>query len=612
MLCLRTTEKTEKRSKETVEDKRKVSNVQKTDRSNRKNPVRKWLFSILGGSKIYIVFLTIMQALQGASGVLYALFLRRIVDAAVVHDRAEFFRGLLLTILLVAGQICLRAIIRWLMELSKSTFENLFKERLMDTLLSRDYLCVSAVHSGEWMNRLTNDTVVVANHSVDIIPGLAEMAVKLISALVLIVILEPGFAAILIPGGVVLVLLTLLFRKVLKRMHKKVQEADGRLRIFLQERIGSMLIIRSFAAEAQTRTGTHEKTEEHKAARMKKNRVSNLCNIGFGTAMNGMYLLGVGWCGYGILMGTISFGTLTAITQLITQIQAPFANITGYLPKYYAMLASAERLMEAERFSEDRPDRLSQQEIDRFYAGLLEFGCRDVAFTYLPAAGIADSGFESIDAGSDDKTPTVLKELSFSVKKGEYVAFTGQSGCGKSTALKLLMCVFRPDAGCVFYRDESGTEGVLTAKHRRMFAYVPQGNALMNGSIREVVSFSHPEDAGNDDQLWHALQLACAESFVSELELGLNTVLGERGTGLSEGQMQRLAIARAIFSDAPVLLLDEATSALDTETEKRLLANLREMTDKTVIIVTHRPAVLSICDKALEFSEDGLVEKKAL
>ncbi len=153
---------------------------------------------------------------------------------------------------------------------------------------------------------------------------------------------------------------------------------------------------------------------------------------------------------------------------------------------------------------------------------------------------------------------------------------------------------------------------MLTAKHRRMFAYVPQGNALMNGSIREVVSFAHPENAGNDDRLWHALQLACAESFVLELELGLNTVLGERGTGLSEGQMQRLAIARAIFSDAPVLLLDEATSALDTETEKRLLANLREMTDKTVIIVTHRPAVLSICDKVLEFSEDGLVEKKAI
>ncbi len=604
----------EKRSEETVKDKRKLSNVQQRDIRNGtgKNPAGKWLFSILGGSKIYIVFLTIIHALQGASGVLYALLLRRIVDAAAVHNRTEFFRGLLLTILLVAGQICLRAIIRWLTELSKAAFENLFKERLMDTLLSRDYLRVSAVHSGEWMNRLTNDTVVVAENAVDIIPGLAEMVVKLISALVMIVILEPGFAAILIPGGVLLVLLTLLFRKVLKRMHKKVQEADGSLRIFLQERIESMLIIRSFAAEDQTRTGTHEKAEEHKAARMKKNRFSNFCNIGFGTAMNGMYLFGVGWCGYGILMGTISFGTLTAITQLITQIQAPFANITGYLPKYFAMIASAERLMEAEYFSEDRTDRLSQQETDRFYAELLEFGCRDVDFTYPPAAGIANGGFEGIDAGSGDKTSAVLKALSFSVKKGEYVAFTGQSGCGKSTALKLLMCVFRPDAGCVFYRNESGAEGVLTAKYRRMFAYVPQGNALMHGTVREVVSFAHPENAGNDGQLWHALQMACAESFVAELELGLDTVLGEHGTGISEGQMQRLAIARAIFSDAPVLLLDEATSALDAETEKGLLANLREMTDKTVIIVTHRPSVLSVCDKVLEYTEDGIVEKKAL
>lgn len=556
-----------------------------------KDPAVKWLFSVPGRKKIHIVFLTAVQALHGASGVLYAFLLRMIVDAAALHDSTGFFRGMVLVLLLVAGQLCLRAVIRWLTEFSKASFENIFKGRLMDTLLSKDYLRVSAVHSGEWMNRLTNDTVVVANNYVDIIPGLAEMVVKLISALVMIVILEPGFASILIPGGVVLVLFTWLFRKVLKKMHKNVQETDGRLRIFLQERIGSMLMLRSFAAEEQTLADTCKKMEEHKAARMKKNRFSNLCNIGFGTAMNGMYLLGVGWCGYGILMGTISFGTLTAITQLISQIQTPFANITGYLPKYYAMLASAERLMEAENFPEAEKEVLSEEEIRKFYLGIQEIGFRDVKFSYLPDT-------------------VVLKDLSFTVKKGEYVAFTGQSGCGKSTALKLLMCVFRPDEGDVYCRDMKGTENKLDARYRRLFAYVPQGNALMNGSVREIVSFAKPEEKLNEEKLWKALQIACADGFVSGSEQGIDTVLGERGSGISEGQMQRLAIARAVFSDAPVLLLDEATSALDVDTEKRLLYNLRELTDKTVITVTHRPAVLSICDRVLEFTEDGISEKK--
>ena len=292
-----------------------------------RNSTVKWLLSVPGRKKLYILALVIVQAAYGASGVLYALLLRNIVDAATGHDSTGFWRGIVLIALLVAAQLLLRAVIRWLTELSKATFENIFKRRLADTLLHRDYLRVSAIHSGEWMNRLTNDTVVVANGCVEIVPGLAEMVVKLVSACIMIIVLEPRFAAILIPGGLLLVLFSTLFRRVMKRLHKNVQEADGKARIFLQERIGSLLMIRSFAAEEQTLTDTDEKLEGHKAARMRKNRFSNLCNIGFGAFMNGMYLLGVGWCGYGILVGTISFGTLTAITQLISQIQSPFAGL---------------------------------------------------------------------------------------------------------------------------------------------------------------------------------------------------------------------------------------------------------------------------------------------
>ena len=570
-----------------------------------RNSAVRWLLSVPGKKKLYILALAVVQALHGASGVFYALLLREIVDAASARDSAGFTRGIVLIVLLVIAQLALRAAIRRLTELSKSTLENCFKGRLMDTLLHRDYLRVSSLHSGEWLNRLTNDAVVVANGYVEIVPGLAGMIVKLISAFVMILVLEPRFAAIFIPVGAVLVLFTWFFRRAMKRLHKNVQEADGRLRVFLQERIGSLLMIRSFAAETQTEKETAAKMQEHKAARMRRNLFSNLANIGFGAAQSGLYLLGVLWCGYGILKGTVSFGTLTAITQLISQIQSPFANITGYLPRWYAMLASAERMMEAEAFPGDPEEPKPLDKLVDFYENELEsFGLSDASFTYLPIA-------ESLDEAGRESMPEVLTNLSLEIRKGEYVAFTGQSGCGKSTALKLLMCVYSPDSGERYYKSKGGKRGSLTSADRRLFAYVPQGNALMNGTIREVVSFAEPSAADDDARLAEALRIACAYDFVSELEQGADTLLGERGTGLSEGQMQRIAIARAIFSGSPVLLLDEATSALDTDTERRLLENLRDMTDKTVVIVTHRPAALTICDRVLEFTEQGVASRNA-
>ncbi len=561
-----------------------------------------WLYAVPKKKKLYIAALMLTQAVYGASGVFYALLMRNMVDSAVSHDRTRFWLQAILTILLIIGQITVSAVIRWLNELSKSTFENLFKRRLMKNILHKDFASVNAVHSGEWLNRLTNDTVVVAESYVDIFPGLAGMVVKLISALVMIIVLDVRFAMVIIPGGVALIFLTYAFRKVLKRLHKNVQENDGKLRIYLQENISSLMIIRSFAAEDQTEDDAGRKMHEHKKARMRKVRFSNICNIGFGTAMNGMYLFGAVYCGYGILTGAITFGTLTAITQLISQIQSPFANITGYLPKFYAMLASAERLMEIERFEDDGEEPLPLEKVDELYKNDIDsFGLADAEFTYYP-------NVENIDALTKDDQPIVLDHINVNIKKGEYVAFTGHSGCGKSTVLKLFMSIYKLDRGERYVSFKNGDTQALDSKWHRLFAYVPQGNQLMSGTIREVVSFADKSQSGDDERIKRALSIACADDFVYDLENGIDTLLGERGTGLSEGQMQRIAVARAVFSDNPVLLLDEATSALDENTEKRLLENFRQMTDKTVIIVTHRPAALDICDRVLQFTENGIEE----
>ena len=307
-----------------------------------------------------------------------------------------------------------------------------------------------------------------------------------------------------------------------------------------------------------------------------------------------------------IIKGTVSFGTLTAVNQLLSQIQSPFANISGYLPRYYSMLASAERLMEAEYFpdTDTSSELLSLEEVNSLYKDrLVSIGLHDASFTYFPSA-------EGTEYLSKHNMPVVLNHISLTIRKGEYVAFTGTSGCGKSTVLKLLMCVYLPDSGERYYINMEGTRHELTAAHRRLFAYVPQGNALMSGTIRDIVSFAAPEVRQDDERLRRALCIACADDFVDGLDNGADTLLGERGTGLSEGQTQRLAIARAVFSDCPILLLDEVTSSLDVDTEKQLLKNLRQLTDKTVITVTHKPAVLSICDRVLRFTENGIITEK--
>jgi len=561
-----------------------------------KNSALKWLSAVIGKKKIFISILFLIQAMLGASSIFYALLLRNIIDCAVGKDMHGFVSQLTGIIALTALQILLRAVVRYTEEFSRAAYENTLKSRLFANLLKKDYASVTATHSGEWMNRLTNDTVVCANGLVEILPGVAGMLVKMCGAIIMILALEPQFAYVLFPCGIALVVLTYAFRKVLKSLHKAIQEKDGALRVFLQENLGSLLIVRSFAAEKQTGEEAERKMSEHKSARLKRGRFSSICNIGFSAAMNGMYLLGVAYGGYGIINGTVSYGTLTAILQLIGQIQSPFANITGYLPKFYAMTASAERLIEAENFADDCPQGAKPgDEIHKFYKEkFVSLVFENAGFTYAPP----------VMGDERAKMPVVLKNISLEIRRGEYVAFTGHSGCGKSTLLKLMMCLYPLDGGRRFLVAEE--EIPLTSQWHRLFAYVPQGNHLMSGTIREIVAFSDPSHMKNEAGIHRALEIACADEFIADLENGIDTMLGERGAGLSEGQMQRIAVARAIFSDNPILLLDEATSALDEATEKKLIENLRTMTDKTVILVTHRPAALEICDKILIFTGNGI------
>ena len=396
-----------------------------------------------------------------------------------------------------------------------------------------------------------------------IIPGAVSMMVRMLCAVILLVHFCPVFGYIMIPAGILFLLLSVAFRKVLKKRHKYVQEADGRLRVYLQESMSALLVVKAFSKEQNMLTHAREKMNRHKSARIKKNHFSNFCNTGFVAVMNTAYIVGTAIGGYGIISGSMTYGTLIAIVQLIGQIQAPLSNITGYLPQFYSMLASAERLKEIEQYDMDveAEEIISSEEISKIYRDEftgIEF--RDVSFSYRHL--LKEQSPDVVDN-------PVFEHLDVKIHKGDCIALTGHSGCGKSTFLKLLMDLYTIDAGKIAIQLIR-KEAELSAAWRHLYAYVPQGNQLMSGTIRDTVTFREREDR-QDEKIWKALRIAGAEEFVKCLQDGLDTFLGERGAGLSEGQMQRIAIARAIYSQAPVLLLDEATSALDEVTEYQVL-----------------------------------------
>ena len=537
-----------------------------------------------------VIILTVLQSAVSVSMVVFALIMRQAIDAAVEGNRNNFILFAVIQGGIILLQLALRFFIRKTDEAVRADTENALKERSYRTILGRSYASLSSFHTGELLNRMTNDTVVVMDGVASIFSDTVALLVKLIGAAMVLLYLDYRFALIFLTGGAILIFVTYLFRRVMKQMHKRVQEADGSVRSFLQETVGNLLAIRSFGSEKKAEGMAGERMRFHREERLHRSFFSAVCNLGFGAVMQGGYLFGLVWCGLGILNGTISYGTLAAVIQLVGQIQSPVASITGYLPKYYAMLASAERLMELEALEEDsKRGRMTASERDEAYGKLTGIKAVNLSFAY-PKEG----------------SEPVLSAASLCVRKGEFVAITGRSGTGKSTLLKLLLSVYMPDEGAIFFECNDGQRLPVSPATRPMFAYVPQGNFLISGKIWETVAFLS-EGEPDMEKVRTACRIACAD-FIDDLPHGLDTPVGEKGEGLSEGQIQRLAVARAIYCGAPVLLLDEATSALDARTEKKLLISLREMTDKTVLIVTHREAALAICDRVLGIKDGKLME----
>lgn len=536
---------------------------------------------------VSIILMCVFYALLSYAGVFVAGLAKEIVDAAAVYrdmGRVVFFAVLIISVTI--GQILFNILSRITSFNASNKLQIHIKGNLFSTMIKKDYASVTSYHTGELLNRLTSDVDVITSAIIGILPSLVYFIVKLVGILVVLFSIDWRFAIVFVIGGALVMLVMLLFKGTLKNLHKKSQESDGKTRSFMQESLSSLLVIKVFNKYKRISDESDKLQWNNFRIRRKRNYISIASSMGFAVVFTFAYIYGLVWGSFMILNGAITYGVLTQILSLVSQIQSPIQGLTSILPQYYQALASAERIMEIEKLPEEHVlDENVKIDTEKLYSELSSIEFDNITFSY-------------------DDRETVLKDTSLSIKKGDFVVIMGISGIGKSTLTKLLLDVFTVQNGEIYFKLNDGSKVSVDRNIRDMFAYVPQGNFLLSGTIRENISFVRPDAA--DDEIMKAAETACAD-FISELPDGLDTMLGEKGMGLSEGQVQRIAIARAILAGAPVIILDEATSALDVDTELRVLKNIEKLRNKTCILISHKQAAEAVCNVKVRIEDKKII-----
>lgn len=541
--------------------------------------VLKWIYNNCGKRRAEGVALSVLNAWSAVCATMFAVLAKAVMDSAQNKNGDELFKNALILCLLIISQILARVVASFIEAVSQGKAEIGLKTNVFKNIIYGEYAFVSERHSGDLMARLTADVSLVSDNYVRIFPALVNYAFRISSAAVALLALDKRFAVIFMICGIVIVVVAALFRKTLKNLHKKVQERDARVRSFMQEMIENLFAVKVFGIEEKVIKRSYKQQKKFYREKVKKKSFSILATISFSLAFAIGFLAAVSYGSYGILNGTMTFGTVIAIIQLVNQLQSPLVGITSVLPAFYTMIASAQRLIEISEIKKD------------------DIEC-DKSVTYDDFKKIKA---ENVSFGYGEEK--VISNATFTVEKGEFVGIKGPSGAGKSTIFKLITGLYSANSGDIFTETEKGD--YFCQKTRHLYSVVPQGNMLFSGTVKENITLLRPD--ATDEEIRTAISDACAE-FVYDLEKGLEFMLSEDGGGISEGQAQRLAVARALLGEGKILLMDESTSALDSESEKRLLQNLKKRKDVTVLFITHRESVLENCDREIIVS-DGKIEE---
>ncbi len=542
----------------------------------------KWVIKV---SKRYIpgvVLQTIISVLTAAASIYLALVSKDVIDIATKSKDGSLKTSAIILFSLVIFQIFGSIAHSYLSTYLRTKTKMNFRNRLFKVINRRKYSGISNYHSGDFVNRLSSDVETVDAAFESIVPHIASMLTKIIGGIWAIIVLEPKIAILILSFGLFIPAFGRIISKRFKKVYKSCQESEGHIRSFMQECFENLVVVKVFSGEKSFSKKLDSYMQNNYKLVMKRTTLHIISH----TLLQAIFTLGyyvvLLWGASSISGGAITYGTLMAFLQLFNQLRAPLQGVSGIMPQYYSMLASAERLMEIENGDYDLKE--NKKKTDELKAKFKSIEFSGVDFSY----------------GDED----ILKNCTFDAQRGKITAITGESGSGKSTVLKLLLGLYEPQNGKITINNSVP----LDTSIRCIFTYVPQGNLVLSGTIRENITLC--DDTISENKIIKACKAACIYDIIEDLPEGLDTVLTERGGGLSEGQLQRISIARALLTDAPVILLDEATSALDEQTETALLENIKAMSDKTILFVTHRNTSLKACDKIIHVENKVFVTIK--
>lgn len=549
----------------------------------------RWIFAQSRPGLLLLIVSVTMGSIMSAISVYNAMISKSLIDAATGGNVDLVFKWLAVMGGIILFNIFFGTLRSLISTYCSTKISNELQKKFFAHVTYSEWMEHNKHHSVGILTRITSDTSTINGFICGTIPSMITSAVMLGFSFFTLLQIEPFLAVFTVVIFPVLFLMNKIFGKRLKKFYKDIQEKSIEYSSFIQESVQNLMIVKTFCREEDS-VNTMARIQDEKFKLVLKQTLFSSCTgIAFSLGSSGAYFLVFGWGAISLVNGVITFGTMTALLQLFNKIQGPLSSLIGCYSPIISAIAAAERLMEMEDMAlEESSLDLDTLDLNKPY---IEFD--NVSFGYKEGVN-------------------VLNNISFDINAGETIALVGPSGQGKTTIIRLLLSLIHPsDGGLYISEDSLGSNKSMVCKdHRNIISYIPQGNTLFSGSIKENVCYGNI-NASEADVL-SACESACALDFINDLDDGFDTKLGEKGHGISEGQAQRIAIARAFLRSKPILILDEATSALDAQTEINVLRAIKNLEHKpTCIIITHRPGALAICDRVIRLEEGNLIEESS-